>query len=92
MQPTAREYSDGTREWCVNGQWHRTDGPAIEWSDGDRQWFLNDQLHRTDGPAIEWADSTCEWFLNGRYLSFNHWLDRVCDTEEERVAMCLRWG
>ena len=34
-------YDNGTREWCLDGQIHREDGPAIEWADGGRSWFLN---------------------------------------------------
>jgi hypothetical protein len=27
----------------LNGQLHRTDGPAIEYADGDKSWYLNGQ-------------------------------------------------
>ncbi len=30
-------------EWRLNGQLHRTDGPAIEWADGNKRWYLNDK-------------------------------------------------
>jgi len=33
----------GTRDWFLNGQRHREDGPAIEYADGSRAWYLNDQ-------------------------------------------------
>ena len=58
-------YEDGTKEWYLNGELHRIDGPAIECADGSKQWYLNGKLHRTDGPAIERASGTKEWFLNG---------------------------
>jgi hypothetical protein len=87
----AVEGADGTRRWYINGQLHRTDGPAIEWRDGTRQWYINGKYHRTDGPAIEWADGTCEWCINGIRLSFRSWLDSVDRTEEERVALRLKW-
>jgi hypothetical protein len=48
----------------LNGNHHRTDGPAIEHADGDKEWWLNNQLHRTDGPAIEYADGN-KWFVDG---------------------------
>ena len=56
---------DGTKEWRLNGERHRTDGPAIERLDGTKKWYLNGERHRTDGPAIEWPDGEKEWYLNG---------------------------
>ena len=38
----AVEYSNGSKEWYINGKRHREDGPAIEWNDGDKSWYLND--------------------------------------------------
>ena len=63
--PECIEQADGSKEWRLNGQLHRTDGPAIERANGTKYWYLNDQLHRTDGPAVELADGSKEWFLNG---------------------------
>jgi hypothetical protein len=61
----AVEWSDGTKEWWVNGERHRIDGPAIEWSDGAKAWHVDGELHRLDGPAIEWRNGTKEWWVNG---------------------------
>ena len=58
-------YSDGTKEWYLNGKLHREDGPAIERSNGTKQWYLNGKLHREDGPAYEGSSGTKEWCLNG---------------------------
>jgi DNA-binding transcriptional ArsR family regulator len=55
----------GRREWFLNGERHRTDGPAIEYPDGSKAWFLNGVLHRVDGPAVEYKDGDKEWFQNG---------------------------
>jgi hypothetical protein len=66
MTPELKTYSDGTRAWFLNGQLHRTDGPAMELTNGTRKWCLNGKLHRPDGPAIEWANGTREWYLNGK--------------------------
>jgi hypothetical protein len=63
---TAFERADGTREWWLNGDLHREDGPAIERANGTTQWFLNGKLHRKYGPAIEDADGTRHWYLNGK--------------------------
>ena len=58
-------YPNGNKEWSLNGELHREDGPAFEWADGTTQWYLNGNLHREDGPAYEGADGTKEWYLNG---------------------------
>jgi hypothetical protein len=29
------------KEWWLNDQLHREDGPAIEWADGTKSWWLN---------------------------------------------------
>ena len=57
---------NGNKEWFLNGQRHRVDGPAIEYADGSKAWFLNGQRHRIDGPAIEFANGTKCWYLNGQ--------------------------
>jgi hypothetical protein len=64
-EPVCKTNPDGTKEWFLNGQRHRTDGPAWEWSNGHKEWWLNGQRHRTDGPAVEWSDGSKQWFLNG---------------------------
>ena len=35
------EYFDDIKEWRLNGQFHREDGPAIEMPNGAQFWFLN---------------------------------------------------
>ena len=54
----------GHKYWYLNGERHRTDGPAIEFADGDKWWYLNGKLHRTDGPAFEWANGDKYWYIN----------------------------
>jgi len=56
---------DGVKWWCLNGQLHREDGPAVEWPDGDNSWYLNGVLHREDGPAREFHGGKKYWCLNG---------------------------
>ena len=41
----AVEYSNGSKQWWLNGLRHRENGPAVEWGDGDKVWYLNDILH-----------------------------------------------
>jgi len=63
--PEMKEYSNGRKEWWLNGERHRTDGPAIEWYNGSKEWYLNGELHRTDGPAVEYSNGSKFWYLNG---------------------------
>ena len=58
-------WADGSQRWFLNGQLHRTDGPAVIWTVGSQSWYLNGQLHRTDGPAVIWTDGSQSWYLNG---------------------------
>ena len=64
----------GVVRTCVNGtvryqnqdgQYHRTNGPAVIYSDGNALWYQNGQLHRTDGPAVIYRDYL-GWFIQGR--------------------------
>ncbi len=64
-----KEYSNGDKEWWLNGERHREGGPAIEWADGDKEWWLNGKLHREDGPAVEYSNGAKCWFLNGKRLT-----------------------
>ena len=57
------------RQWYLNGQLHREDGPAIEYVNGDKCWYLNGKCHREDGPAVEWADGDKWWYLNDKRLT-----------------------
>ena len=73
--PEMKEYSNGRKEWLLNGILHRTDGPAIEYSTGTKEWWVNGKRHRTDGPAIEWSDGSKAWFLNGNVVT---WFEVYC--------------
>ena len=56
--------TDGTQTWYVNGQRHRTDGPAVVNADGDQEWWVNGQRHRLTGPAVIWTNGKKSWFIN----------------------------
>jgi ribosomal protein L21E len=58
--------ANGTKEWYLNGQLHREDGPAVECANGKKYWYLNGQRHREDGPAVECANGHKSWHLNGQ--------------------------
>ena len=63
---TVKVLENGTKEWFLNGELHREDGPAIERSNGDKWWYLNGELHREDGPAVEDPNGYKAWYLNGK--------------------------
>lgn len=63
--PTPQTDSAGARSWTLDGELHRTDGPAREWADGSKEWWAKGKRHRVDGPAIEWADGSKSWWVNG---------------------------
>ena len=66
-KPECKTDRCGTKEWWLNGDLHREDGPAIEYANGDKEWWhLNGKLHREDGPAIEYANGGKWWYLNGK--------------------------
>ena len=57
----------GAQHWRNSqGQFHRTDGPAVIYLDNTRFWYINDQRHRTDCPAVIDAAGTQEWWVNGK--------------------------
>jgi hypothetical protein len=62
-------YASGNKYWFLNGERHRTDGPAIELTNGFKEWYINDKLHRVDGPAIEYTNGDKEWYLNNEEYS-----------------------
>jgi hypothetical protein len=68
IEYTVQVSTDKT-EWYLNGQLHRTHGPAVECTDGDKVWYLNGLLHREDGPAIECISGDKSWFLNGNQVT-----------------------
>jgi len=59
----------GTKQWCLNGKYHRIDGPAVEYTDGSKFWLLNGDLHREDGPAIEYSNGNKFWYYHGEQLN-----------------------
>ncbi len=41
------QFSDKTKEWWLEGKFHRLDGPAIEFRKGQKQWYVNDKQYLT---------------------------------------------
>ena len=71
--PILTTLANGDKEWRLNGELHRENGPAIEWDNGTKVWRLNGKLHRENGPAIEWDNGTKEWYLNGELHREEEW-------------------
>jgi hypothetical protein len=62
--------TNGIKQWYLNGERHRENGPAIEYENGIKVWYLNGEIHREDGPATEApAFDHKEWYLNGVQLT-----------------------
>ena len=59
----------GDQFWYLNGELHRTDGPAVIYPEGDQYWYLNDKVHRTDGPAVIYPNGDQYWYLNDTPLT-----------------------
>jgi hypothetical protein len=67
--------TDSSKCWYLNGEYHRTDGPAVENADGSKYWYLHDKLHRTDGPAVEYAGGYKAWYYEGKHI--------ICQSTQE---------
>jgi hypothetical protein len=84
----AIEYSDGTKEWWLNGQRHREDGPAVEYSDGRKYWYINGKLHREDGPAVEFTNGLKSWWLNG--IEYTESSEYKCEMRSIKLIELLK--
>jgi hypothetical protein len=65
-KPVCSIRENGSREWHLNGRYHRDDGPAIIYSDGAAVWYRNGEIHREGGPAVKNARGYKAWYLNGK--------------------------
>ena len=64
IEYTVKVHVTGTKEWYLNGDLHREDGPAVEYANGHKEWHLNGKCHREDGPAIELSNGEKYWYLD----------------------------
>lgn len=46
--PKLQVNADGDKYWYLNGERHRTDGPAIERANADNFWYLNGRFYTLD--------------------------------------------
>ena len=67
----------GNEAWHLNGELHRTDGPAYigqpdsKGNPGYIGWYQNGQLHPPHRPPGEDVDPNEKWTLRGRDWSLN---------------------
>lgn len=67
MTPTMKIESCDSKNWRLNGKYHREDGPAIIWGTKCEEWYLNGKPHREDGPSfIGYKNKHYEWKINGK--------------------------
>ena len=43
QEPVCKIDQQGNQRWYLNGQCHRTDGPAVVRANGTQLWFINDR-------------------------------------------------
>jgi hypothetical protein len=91
-------FPDGTQIWYVNGQRHRTDGPAVIFPHGTQTWYVNGQRHRTSGPAVIGPDGTQAWWMNGKNITeeVEKWMKSrevswPFSDEETKAEFILTW-
>lgn len=51
IEYTVKVWENGNKGWYLNGQLHRTDGPAFEGADGSKEWWINGKRYSTEA---EW--------------------------------------
>ena len=68
MKPIFSINEFGDKEWYLNGNLHREDGPAVEYISGTKYWYINGLLHREDGPACEYFHGIKEWYYQGKFI------------------------
>jgi hypothetical protein len=88
----AVEYTDGDKEWFINGALHREDGPAFEYANDGNAWYINGKLHREDGPAIEYANGGNAWYINGEELTEKEFNTRMNPVELTLDEIASKFG
>jgi hypothetical protein len=68
-----------------NGEFHRTDGPAIERHNGYKAWYKNGKRHREDGPAIIYSNGDGYYYLNGKEYSKEEYEQEILKMRLKRI-------
>jgi len=98
-KPYCIEYSNGDKQWRVNGKYHRENEPSILWYNGSEIWYINGKLHREDGPAVIYKDvfdalihhENNKWYLNNIKYSFEKWCEILNKSDEEIIFLKLKY-
>jgi len=66
-------WTNGIKEWYLDGLRHRNDGPAVEYANGIKEWWINGSRHRIGGPAVTRGNEICDnqWWENGTRISLH---------------------
>jgi len=62
----AVEWANGGKSWCMNGQLHRLDGPAVI-TPKRKEWWVEGKLHRQSGAAVEHNSGRRESWVDGKW-------------------------
>jgi hypothetical protein len=85
MKSNKFEYPNRIEYRNEQGDYHRTDGPAIERNDGYKSCWINGKRHCEDGPAIERNDGSKAWYLNDTEYSEQEWKHEVTKIKLKRI-------
>jgi len=64
----------GNKEWILDGEKHREDGPAVEYADGSYEWWVNGEIHHEGGPAAYYKHNNKihqYWYSYGKIHRFD---------------------
>jgi hypothetical protein len=82
QEPQMSVLSDGTKQWRLNGELHRVDGPAVIGL-GEVRWMQHGKFHREGGPAVKWEDGSEFWYLHGKMHRLDGPALKMNDVEDE---------
>ena len=58
--------AEGTKEYWIEGKYHRLNGPAII-GDGYKVYYIEGKCHRLDGPAVIYWNGKTRYYINGLF-------------------------
>jgi len=60
IEYTVRVYKKGNKNWLLNDNLHREDGPAVEGANGYKEWWLNGKKMSEEEHKKATSKATCE--------------------------------
>ena len=79
------EYANGSKEWYLDGKYHRVDGPAIEYANGSKHWYLNNLWIFTLKPLGDYI------VIEDGLPSTTEWLDKPVPTLKVLTAEGIKY-